>query len=119
MTDNGPNNDQPYHERPWGRAIGILLMLPIGLIAVLLLILVFGGRGSFGNGWLIIVIAIFFVLLVARMSFRRSRRRHWTQQRQGRNGPMNILRERYARGEISKEQFDQMSRDIHERRFRE
>ncbi len=30
------------------------------------------------------------------------------------NRPLDILRERYARGEITKEQFDQMRRDLEE-----
>ena len=100
----------------WRRGIGLVLMLPIGLILVLVLILFFGGRESFGGWWLVIVIAIFLVLLLVRISFRRSRRRYWMQHR-GRDRPMVILRERYARGEITKEQFDQMSRDLQPPRF--
>jgi putative membrane protein len=38
------------------------------------------------------------------------RRRYW---RHG-YGPYYILRERYAKGEITKEQFDQMMRDLQE-----
>jgi uncharacterized membrane protein len=76
------------------------------LIAVFVLILLFGGKGSFGGWWWVIIIAIFLVLFLVRISFRRSRRMYWMQQHQGHDGPMRILRERYARGEITKEQFD-------------
>ena len=74
-----------------------MLMLPIGLIVIMALAIIFGGREGMGVWWLVIVIAVFLVLLVVRISFRRSRRRYWMQhQRQDR--PMMILRERYARG---------------------
>lgn len=115
------NNDGPDCRGPWGRGIGILLMLPIGLIAILVLFLLFGRSGSFSDfrgEWLVVIIAILLVVFILRISFRRSRRRYWRQQRQGRNGPMRILRERYARGEITKEQFDQMSQDLEQRRDR-
>jgi len=115
------NNDGPDRRGPWGRGIGILLMLPIGLIAILVLFLLFGGSGGFSGfrgEWLVVIIAILLVVFVLRISFRRSRRRYWKQQRQGRNWPMRILRERYARDEITKEQFDQMSQDLQQRRDR-
>jgi uncharacterized membrane protein len=116
MTDDDYNNGGPNRRGSWGHGIGILLMLPIGLIAVLVLFFLFGGSSSIRGEWLIIIIAILLVVFVVRISFRRSRRRHWRQQHQGHNGPMRILRERYARGEITKEQFDQMSQDLHQGR---
>jgi uncharacterized membrane protein len=120
MMDDEIVNDRPDRRRPWGRGIGILLMLPVGLTAILVLFLLFGGSSSFGSfrgEWLIIIIAVLLVVFIVRILYRRSRRRYWMQQHQGR-GPMRILRERYARGEITKEQFDQMSQDLQQRRNR-
>jgi uncharacterized membrane protein len=117
MTGGDPGRPETYRDRPWWRAIGILLMLPIGLILILVIIFFFGGRASFGSGWWFIVIVVFFFLLIFRISYRRSRRRYWMQQRQGQNEPMRILQERYARGEITKERFDQMSQDLLQRRY--
>ncbi len=42
------------------------------------------------------------------------RRRHWYYHDEA----LDILRQRYARGEISKEQYDQMSRDLEQRSSR-
>jgi small-conductance mechanosensitive channel len=117
MTDDGPERRESYRDRPWGRAIGILLMFPIGLILLLVVIFFFGGRASFGTGWWFVLVVIFFFLLIFRISYRRSRRRYWMQHHQDQNEPMRILQERYARGEITKERFDQMSRDLQQRRY--
>jgi uncharacterized membrane protein len=117
MTSDDSTDRRPYRDRPWERAIGILLMLPIGLILLLALIFLFGGRSSFGGGWWLIVIAVLLVLFVVRISFRRSQRRYWMQRHRGRNDPLMIIQERYARGEITKEQFDQMAQDLQRRRY--
>jgi putative membrane protein len=89
-------------------------MLPIGLIVALVLLYVFciGFRvGHFPGELLLILVVVFLGLFVVRMLFWRSRRKYWRQQRRG-NEAIRILRERYARGEITKEQFDQMLRDL-------
>ncbi len=87
-------------------------MLPVGLIVVLVLIYFFALRGAYYPGeFLLLVIAILAVMLVARMAFRRSRRRYLQQRWEG-NESVRILRQRYARGEITKEQFRQMLRDL-------
>ena len=117
MTDDDSNDRRPYTGR-WGRAIGLLLMLPIGLILLLVLVFLFGGRGAFGGGWWVLVVAVLLLVLVVRVSYRRSRRRYRIERRRGQNEPMSILRERYARGEITKEQFDEMSLDLQQRRYR-
>jgi uncharacterized membrane protein len=39
------------------------------------------------------------------------------QRHRGRNDPLMIIQERYARGEITKEQFDQMAQDLQRRRY--
>jgi uncharacterized membrane protein YccC len=79
MTVDDPNNRRPYRTRPWRSAIGILLLLPIGLIAVLVLFFLFGGISNFRGEWLLIIIAILLFVFVVRISFRRSRRRYWIQ----------------------------------------
>ena len=99
---------------PRSSVVGTLLMLPIGLIVALVLFYVYfiglGGR-HFPGELLIILLVIFLGLFVVRMLFWRSRREYWREQRRG-NEAIRILRERYARGEITKEQFDQTLHDL-------
>lgn len=63
----------------WTRVVGVLLMLPIGIIVLLVLFYV----GAFGEGYfpggefLIILLVIMIALLVARLVFWRSRRKRW------------------------------------------
>ncbi|MDG6955908.1 MAG: SHOCT domain-containing protein [Nitrososphaerota archaeon] len=59
------------------------------IFAVLIFRMVFWGFG--GGGW---------------------SRRHWYAGRYGYGDAREILRQRYARGEIAKEQFDQMMKDL-------
>ena len=62
----------------WFRMIGILLMLPIGLIiAFLLIYFAASGVGFFPGEFLIILIIVFIVLTAVRLLFWRSRRRYW------------------------------------------
>jgi hypothetical protein len=62
----------------WSRIVGILLMLPIGLIIAFLLLYFAASGGSFFPGeFLIILVAIFLVLTAVRLLFWRSRRKHW------------------------------------------
>ncbi|MDA4135025.1 MAG: SHOCT domain-containing protein [Thaumarchaeota archaeon] len=89
-------------------------MLPIGLMVALVLIYVFAFRGGYFPGeFLFVLVAIFAVLFLVRILFWRSRRSYYRQRRQG-NSAVRILRQRYARGEITKEQFRQMLRDLRE-----
>lgn len=97
---------------PWTHVVGTLLMLPIGVIIALVLIYFVAYSGGYFPGeLLIILVAVFLGVFVARLLFWRSRRRYW-RERWRANQPIRILRERYARGEITKEQFDQMLRDL-------
>ena len=63
------------------------------------------GGGWFGMGfWWILVIVV--VGVVVWLTGRRS------DQPQGADSPLEILKKRYARGEIKREEFDQMKRDL-------
>ena len=65
----------------WSRVVGILLMLPIGLIVALLLHYFFAFRGGFFSGeFLIVFVIVSLVLAVVRLLFWRSRRRYWREQ---------------------------------------
>lgn len=97
------------------RIAGTLLMLPIGLIAALILVYVLAYRGGYYPGeFLLAFAAIFAVLFLFRVWFWRSRRRYWRQRWDG-NEATRILRQRYARGEITQAQFRQMLRDLRQR----
>ena len=65
----------------WSRVIGILLMLPIGIIIVLLLFYFVALRGGFFAGELLIILVVILIgLAVARLLFWNSRRRYWREQ---------------------------------------
>ncbi len=73
----------------WLRYIGILLMLPIGLIVVVVLYFFFSqtGTGYYPGEFLIILIVVLLGVFAARLLFWRSRRRYWGQY--GQNGSSN------------------------------
>jgi uncharacterized membrane protein len=94
-------------------------MLPIGLIIVLVLFFLVGFRGGYFPGELLIIfVFIFLGLFVVRTVYWSSRRKYWREQFRA-NEPLRILRQRYARGEITREQFTQMMRDLEEKRSSE
>lgn len=66
----------------WYRIVGILLMLPIGIIVVFVLFYFFAYRGGgyFPGEFLSVLLIIFLALFAVRMLFWRSRRRYWQQQ---------------------------------------
>ena len=103
---------------PRGSVVGTLLMLPIGLIIVLVLLVYFltSRVGYFPGELLIIFVVIFLVLFVVRSLYWRSRRKYWREHFRE-NEPIRIIRQRYARGEITKEQFDQMLHDLTQERI--
>jgi hypothetical protein len=71
----------------WSRVVGILLMLPIGIIIALVLFYFVAFRGGFFPGeFLIVFVVIFLGLAVARLLFWRSRRRYWSDARLTRAG---------------------------------
>lgn len=75
-----------------------------------------GGRsmmGWAGSGltwiWMLLwwVLVVLAVVAVVKWLFGKQ-----SNNRQGSNNPLDILKERYAKGEISKDQFEQMKKDI-------
>jgi hypothetical protein len=65
--------------RRWSRYIGVLLMLPIGLIISLIIfhLLTFSGASFFPGGFLIILTIVMVVVSVIRILYWRSKRRYW------------------------------------------
>jgi hypothetical protein len=63
----------------WSRYIGVLLMLPIGLIISLAIfyLLAFSGVRFFPGGFLIILTIVMVVVSVIRILYWRSKRRYW------------------------------------------
>ena len=85
------------------------------LIALVLFwILAMNGHYFFGE-FLVIFLVVFAVLFFVRFQYRQSRRIYRRSRMQA-NSPALILRQRYARGEISREQFQAMMRDLREGR---
>lgn len=107
QSDSGP---------PQRSLVGTLLMLPIGLIIVVVLFFFFfANREQYFPGELLLIfLVIFLVLFVIRSAYWSSRRKHW-RERFRENEPISVLRLRYARGEITKDQFNQMMRDLEQK----
>jgi putative membrane protein len=59
--------------------------------------------------WLIIIVVIVWVVITLSKNVQKSRE---TQDSSQTESPLDILKKRYARGEISKEEFEQMKKDI-------
>jgi hypothetical protein len=54
----------------WYRAIGILLLLPIGIIVAVALFFIFGFNGGYGHGeYLILLLVVLLIVFVARFVF--------------------------------------------------
>ena len=71
------------------------------------------GWGPAGNPWWSIVSSLFWLLVLAGLALLVA----WEVRQAGPGGaasrrPVEILRERYARGEITREQYEQMRRDL-------
>jgi len=71
------------------------------------------GPGGGAAGWFApILMLVFWALVIGGIVF--LLRSWWPQGMRGRSGDtaLEILRERYARGELSREQFEEMRRDL-------
>ena len=94
----------------------VLVLLLLGLLGGGMMMGPMMGWGGFGFGWVILV--IFWALIIGGVAALLV----WLFQR-GRPvgaGPtggraLEILRERYARGEITREEFERMRHDLEER----
>lgn len=105
----------------------VIAVLLIGTALVVLLVLFFPTVWglpvpSYSNGYLpfggllFVLIVVFFVVRVAFWGVRAGRygtyRRPYAPGRYGPNRPAMIARLRYARGEITKEQYDRIMEDL-------
>jgi len=101
----------------WG-LVGLIILIGIS-IAVSLIFLVprYSGGGfhpfffPFHFGWLGGIFLVFIIFFAIRWLFWPWRWNHRPYP-QYRDDAHNILRERYAKGEITKEQFEQMMHDL-------
>ncbi len=64
--------------------------------------------GGMGFGWIIGIIILLIILWLAFKTFRNNPENPST----GNKTPLEILKERYAKGEIDKEEFEQLKKDL-------
>ncbi|PRY91372.1 SHOCT domain-containing protein [Marinilabilia salmonicolor] len=70
------------------------------------------GHGwGMGFGW---IIGIIILLVILWLAFRTFRPGDTNQTSPAQKSPFDILKERYAKGEIDKEEFDQRKKDLEE-----
>ena len=77
--------------------------------------------GGYGYGWgagdvlwhiLGIVLVIWVISMVVRMIFCGPRRRHWRHRMMGNSSAVDILDERYAKGEITKVEYEERKKTL-------
>jgi putative membrane protein len=96
-----------YYFAPWRPGVGGGFDYPF-----------FFSSFPFHFGWLGTILLIFLVFLIARWLFFWPRRErggeggYYSHQHQQRQDAASIVKERYAKGEITREQFEQMMRDL-------
>ncbi|MFZ1023837.1 MAG: hypothetical protein WAN87_06860 [Thermoplasmata archaeon] len=134
------NNAPPSYQSPgygYRRGPGPRRWLLIGLAAVLVVLAVFAvllflfpssfgytGPGPYGGGFrvfggfLLVLLVVWIVLWIVRISMWTSRGGGYGGGGYGPRGPraaVHIARMRYARGEITREQFEQIIQDLERR----
>ena len=80
----------------------------------------FPGDFSLGGWWIIfpiigiVVMITFMFIMMGRGGFMGPRRdsRREPRESSGSESPLEILKKRYAKGEISKEEYEEMKRDL-------
>lgn len=70
------------------------------------------GWGAGIGGFFVLLFWVAVIVLVVWLITRFSR--HGLDGSRGRKTPLDIVRERYARGEISREEFEQIKKDLSE-----
>jgi putative membrane protein len=66
-------------------------------------------------GWIfwIVIFCLIFALFIGRGHRHRGEHwRHWVDHLEGSQDPLEIVKERYAKGEIKKEEFDRIKKDL-------
>jgi putative membrane protein len=67
---------------------------------------------GYGGGWLMWILFIVLIVVVVYLVVQTPKRRDYGPP--GEDTPLQILKKRYARGEISKEDYDRMRKDLEE-----
>lgn len=66
----------------------------------------------FGGGWMMFLWLFFLILSVLVILFLGRGGRFFNSSREKSESPLEILKKRYAKGEISRDEFEQMRKDI-------
>jgi putative membrane protein len=74
----------------------------------------FGGWGAWGGGgFMMIIPVLFWVGVISLMVWSFGRHRHAFQMAGDHSEAREIARRRYAKGEVSKDEFDQLMKDLY------